>query len=230
MLGSAQIIPVFRNGVTSVVVTFAAEGPAIPPLQIEKPKRQIPPPLFVARKIDKVEVSSPPVPSPVVKKEIPAARPVVLPEPVQNVPDPVEMIVEDSSEIAPDDMEDTIDRESEQEINGNVPVDEMAQELTAGKALNQGIQAFASTDTFVDVHPAYPLGARMRGEEGVVVVRVTVNTAGRAEKVEVLQSSGYESLDASAKGALKKARFVAKNGGLIRGGEVTLPFRFRLVN
>lgn len=53
----------------------------------------------------------------------------------------------------------------------------------------------------------YPPTARRLGEEGKVVMRVLVNVQGRAEKVEVIQSSGFNRLDEAAKLALLRALF-----------------------
>lgn len=53
----------------------------------------------------------------------------------------------------------------------------------------------------------YPAIARRLGEEGRVVMQVLVNDKGRAEKVEILKSSGFSRLDESAKLALLRALF-----------------------
>ena len=53
----------------------------------------------------------------------------------------------------------------------------------------------------------YPPMARRMGEEGRVVMQVLVNDKGRAEKVEILKSSGFTRLDESAKLALLRALF-----------------------
>ena len=53
----------------------------------------------------------------------------------------------------------------------------------------------------------YPAMARRMGEEGRVVMQVLVNDKGRAEKVEILKSSGFSRLDESAKLALLRALF-----------------------
>ena len=45
------------------------------------------------------------------------------------------------------------------------------------------------------------------GEEGRVVMQVLVNDKGRAEKVEIIKSSGFNRLDESARTALMRAIF-----------------------
>ncbi len=79
------------------------------------------------------------------------------------------------------------------------------------------------------IRPYYPLGARLRGEEGVVAVRVWVNSSGRALRCEVARSSGYSALDEAAMDAARRARYVSAEPGVWRAeAETTLTFRFRL--
>ena len=80
-----------------------------------------------------------------------------------------------------------------------------------------------------DINPHYPLGARARGEEGVVTVKMVVNDRGRAEKAEVLRSSSFPSLDRAAIEAVNHARFITKGGAPAQGGEAVLSIRFKLV-
>lgn len=51
----------------------------------------------------------------------------------------------------------------------------------------------------------YPKMARMRHQEGVVTVAVTVDASGGVGKAEVEKSSGIESLDAAALAAVNNA-------------------------
>jgi protein TonB len=55
--------------------------------------------------------------------------------------------------------------------------------------------------------PAYPLMARMRGYEGMVVLAVEVLTDGRPGEVRIKKSSGYALLDQSALNAVRAWRF-----------------------
>jgi protein TonB len=79
------------------------------------------------------------------------------------------------------------------------------------------------------VRPRYPIGARIRGEEGVVRVRATVNAAGSVTRVHILESSGYKSLDKAAEQAVWKARFAPEGDAPAAGGTAELSIRFRLV-
>ena len=80
-----------------------------------------------------------------------------------------------------------------------------------------------------EIRPYYPLGARLRGEEGAVTVRVRVDSSGRAQWCEVARSSGYSALDKAAVDAARRARYVSTRPGAWRAEvDTTLTFRFRL--
>ncbi|MCP5451630.1 MAG: energy transducer TonB [Gammaproteobacteria bacterium] len=55
--------------------------------------------------------------------------------------------------------------------------------------------------------PRYPSLARRRGEEGRVLLRLTVNATGRVEAVSVVHSSGFELLDQEAQRTVARWRF-----------------------
>ena len=67
----------------------------------------------------------------------------------------------------------------------------------------------------VDAHPSleralqpnYPIGARRRGEEGTVILDVSVTAEGHASAVALVTSSGFPDLDAAAQRAVSQARF-----------------------
>lgn len=50
--------------------------------------------------------------------------------------------------------------------------------------------------------PSYSSHAKRLGEEGIVMLRVSIDAAGRVTQVEVTQSSGYADLDGAARQAL----------------------------
>jgi protein TonB len=79
------------------------------------------------------------------------------------------------------------------------------------------------------IRPAYPASARLRGEEGVVVVAVETDDAGRPRNVVVTTPSGSSSLDRAAVDAARRARFASATGIPSRG-RAALSFRFRLVD
>ncbi len=77
--------------------------------------------------------------------------------------------------------------------------------------------------------PSYPLMARMRGYEGMVLLAVQVLTDGRAGEVRIKKSSGYALLDQSALNAVRAWRFEpARKMGTPLVMTVDIPIRFSL--
>lgn len=77
--------------------------------------------------------------------------------------------------------------------------------------------------------PPYPRISRRMGEQGTVVIRVFINTEGRAEKAEIRTSSGYTRLDDVALDTVKRWRFVpGKRAGVPEAMWFNVPVRFVL--
>jgi protein TonB len=77
--------------------------------------------------------------------------------------------------------------------------------------------------------PLYPEAARRQGQEGLVVLSVSVDKTGRPGKIEIKSASGFESLDASAVKAVSRWKFQpAKIGGMPIDSVVEVPIRFQL--
>lgn len=57
------------------------------------------------------------------------------------------------------------------------------------------------------IRPRYPLGSRLRGEEGLVVVHAYLSPEGIVRNVDIAESSGYPALDEAARRAVRSARF-----------------------
>ncbi len=77
--------------------------------------------------------------------------------------------------------------------------------------------------------PQYPYLARRRGQEGVVVLDVSVDEYGRAAAVSLSVSSGFSLLDKAALKAVRKWRFQSGTiNGIARKMKVQVPVRFRL--
>lgn len=55
--------------------------------------------------------------------------------------------------------------------------------------------------------PAYPTRASRRGWEGIVVCELLVGTSGEVQSIEILESSGYETLDEEVRRTLALWRF-----------------------
>jgi protein TonB len=79
--------------------------------------------------------------------------------------------------------------------------------------------------------PKYPLLSRRMGEEGKVVLRVLINERGRADRIDVHQSSGSARLDQAAREAVELSRFkpYIENGRAIAVFAI-IPIAFNLEN
>jgi protein TonB len=78
-----------------------------------------------------------------------------------------------------------------------------------------------------DIRPRYPLGARLRGEEGWVLLAIRVGRNGRADAVTIAESSGFHALDQAALQAALQAAYIGADGRT-RAGETEVSVRFRL--
>jgi protein TonB len=77
--------------------------------------------------------------------------------------------------------------------------------------------------------PQYPTLARRRRQEGIVLLAVLVDAAGRPEAVEVQVSSGFASLDDAAVTAVKSWQFEpGRRDGEPIASRVEVPIRFQL--
>lgn len=77
--------------------------------------------------------------------------------------------------------------------------------------------------------PAYPPLSRRLGEEGRVLLRVFVDSGGRAREVRIQSASGYARLDRAAQEAVARWRFVpARRGEDAVGAWVLVPISFTL--
>jgi protein TonB len=78
--------------------------------------------------------------------------------------------------------------------------------------------------------PPYPLQAKRRRQEGLVLLRVLVTPQGTAKQLEVMQSSGFTILDEAAVQAVRAWEFEpAVVDGRLVSSEVEVPVRFKLV-
>ena len=76
------------------------------------------------------------------------------------------------------------------------------------------VQPSSSAAYLNNPKPPYPALSRRLNEQGKVVVRVLINTDGKAEHTELLKTSGYSRLDDSALKTVTQWRFVpgTRNG------------------
>lgn len=77
--------------------------------------------------------------------------------------------------------------------------------------------------------PLYPPDARRLGQEGTVTLEVEVLASGRVGTIEVLNSSGHESLDSAATQAVRAWLFQpATSAGQAQACRIRVPIRFVL--
>lgn len=79
--------------------------------------------------------------------------------------------------------------------------------------------------------PVYPILSRKRGEEGRVVLEVTISAEGGVRGAEIFQSSSFRRLDRAALEAVKIAAFnPATEFGIPVESELKIAYRFELEN
>lgn len=80
------------------------------------------------------------------------------------------------------------------------------------------------------IRPDYPRGARRRGEQGDVVLEISVSASGAVDAVRVVGSSGFTELDAEAVRAAEAARFAPAMSGnepVASKARLTLTFKLK---
>jgi protein TonB len=79
--------------------------------------------------------------------------------------------------------------------------------------------------------PRYPESARRRGDQGRVIVRVSVSAEGEPLTLSIAHSSGSTALDEAALSAVRQWRFVpASQAGHTVAAQADVPIVFRLEN
>jgi TonB family protein len=119
--------------------------------------------------------------------------------------------------------------ESSQSTPGASGFDQGATSAMSGLALVSGAPSQARPRYSDNPRPAYPWRARIRGDQGVVLLSVLVNEYGRVNQVRVLTSSGSPILDEAATHAVQAWRFhPGRRGADPVASWVQVPIRFRL--
>lgn len=89
----------------------------------------------------------------------------------------------------------------------------------------------ARPDYAYNPQPSYPRLLREQGVEGVVWLRVWVDSDGRPTEIKLAKASGYRLFDEAALRAVQKWSFIpAKNGSQQIGSWVEFPVRFTLTS
>lgn len=77
--------------------------------------------------------------------------------------------------------------------------------------------------------PPYPLAARLRGQQGRLLLAVEVRADGSSGQVLIKRSSGHELLDAAARQTVRHWHFLpARRGAVAVDAWVEIPITFRL--
>jgi len=94
---------------------------------------------------------------------------------------------------------------------------------------NPGVTVQAHPSYLKNPEPEYPLAARRRREQGVVILKATVTATGRVAAVEVERRSGFPLLDESALKTVRGYEFEpARRGGTPVESQIEVPVRFKL--
>lgn len=90
-------------------------------------------------------------------------------------------------------------------------------------------EARVDTDYLDNPKPAYPLMSRRLGEQGTVLLRVTVGEQGEVRAVALEESCGHARLDEAALRAVRQWRFLpAQRAGVAVTSSVLVPVTFSL--
>ncbi|WP_339081796.1 energy transducer TonB [Pseudomonas sp. TMP9] len=92
-------------------------------------------------------------------------------------------------------------------------------------------EVFSAKPSFRDPprQPNYPSQARRRNQQGEVLVEVRLDERGQQRSLNVLRSSGVDSLDRAALEAVAKWRFRPEtSGGQVVPSRIQIPIRFAL--
>jgi protein TonB len=157
------------------------------PLQVRPPEPPRPP------------QPSPPRPQPPKPAPVLAAAPTVEPAP--------------ASFVVPAPPTDPVPADPAPAPVDSAPVDPSPAPAPVAAAAPPLIPPVFHADYLENPSPHYPPTSRRLGETGRVLLRVFVSADGRAERVEVRTSSGFERLDDAAREAVARWRFVPAHRG-----------------
>lgn len=218
--------PIALSIIAHITVLSWVNNASISPTQTSAPLKTVTVTLveFQSRKIPH-EIAQPVKPSvtePLIKpvsaqRLIPAIESVMLPEV------PINTQTAHVTEL-------TTETHTEQDIEAVTKTHtEQVTKILPARTTEEYTPPSLSAEYLHNPEPKYPLMARRRGEQGNVLLQVTVSETGQAVIVIVLQSSGYALLDQSAVRAVKNWQFVpARSNQQAVIAQVTVPVRFTL--
>jgi len=210
---SIRAQPIFQQGVSSLAMTFVVP----PPAGIAAMQAQATSP-----------VEAPVYTEPEVEEEAPAqvaiADPPAQPQESQSA---LEQPVKDTEAPSELTQAELVDNAS----SGTAPNQrgDGAAPQSDADGFSKGIQGLPRMSA--GVRPVYPLGARHRGEQGNVTVRVQVGADGWVKRAAIARSSDHLELDQAALKAIRRARFIpGRKNGVPAESESLITFRFQLKN
>ena len=152
-----------------------------------------------------------PAPKPVVQAPVAKAKPVVAAQPTQNQP---------------------VQAQPTEATHQSAAVRAAAQAASAKPVATKPVaEVLSRKPSFREPprQPNYPSQARRRNQQGVVLVEVRLDERGQQRSLNVLRSSGVESLDRAALEAVAKWRFRPETtGGQAVPSRVQIPIQFAL--
>jgi protein TonB len=156
-------------------------------------------------------------------EQAPAAKPLPVnkPQPIRQKPSP-------APQVAQPQLEATQSTVAAPAAPIAAPAEEIrpAPPAPAAEAVSQ---ARFDADYLKNPAPAYPPLSRRMGEEGKVILRVSVNAQGSAENIDIKTSSGSQRLDDAAVNTVMRWKFIpAKRGETPVQSWVLVPIIFKL--
>lgn len=209
--------PSLASAVASIEVTLV-ESPQSLPAKTEPPAETLP--AAPVETFTEPEPESAPEPEPV-----PEPEHATVPEPVRQIE-----VQEEAYEVAAVEEPHAVAPPTEIGMPPDGPTGEITDQVARD---NQAEKLETTLDRMPSYRynpkPQYPRAARRRGQEGKLLLLVEVLPGGRAGKIEIEKSSGYELLDNAAIDTVKKWRFVpAKRGATPVRAWVKIPVEFNL--
>jgi protein TonB len=118
-----------------------------------------------------------------------------------------------------------------EEAPASLPLDPSLPEVAAASvatARAESVSALGDLQILRRRTPGYPRDARLRGIEGVSLLRVEVERRGRVGDVRIERSAGDDGLDAAAQRAIHRWRFAPFESRSTSSLWVLIPIEFRL--
>jgi len=103
--------------------------------------------------------------------------------------------------------------------------------LEENASLQEDKGVLTEAQSIEGIRATYPRVSQRRGEEGTVVLSIEILASGKAEKVEIVKSSGHQRLDAAAVNAATKTSYTpAIQFGRAVDSTLIQPLVFELTN